>query len=201
MIILSLLFKAPILSKSASPWIFLTFGTSRRQQPRVCRKSNVMSSKLADLERELLERLHQNDLDRQHLLLLLQHVRHASYKEEPVIRNALEEQLLTTPGERVEIQWNGHSVFEEPCGYRNGEGMARSPGQSSSNLRLPDVDENENFVEFRGPGTQGKCRRAWGFTNEDSLSDYARFRGKFKHAPRDGWYQIVDGSGKIRVIT
>jgi hypothetical protein len=138
---------------------------------------------------EILTRLQVLDEEKKHLVSLLALVG----KESPKLSHAV---LAEKGKEKLQFP----TFFDQPCGFRT-EGMDRSPGDQQKNLGFKNLPKASFVVEFSGLGTQGQCRQAGPFPNMDQATKYAHSRGQWKHAPRDGWYQVVDRNGTIRVIT
>src|SRR5579872_6737709 len=140
---------------------------------------------MENIRQEILTRLQVLDEEKKHLVSLLALV---GGKKTPKFVKGKEQSQFPT-------------FFDQPCGFRTGEGMDRSPGTQQKNLAFKNLPKASFVVEFSGPGTQGQCRQAGPFANMDQAKKYAHSRGQWKHAPLDGWYQVVDRSGTIRVIT
>ena len=92
----------------------------------------------------------------------------------------------------------GQVQMEIPCYSIQGEGKLRSPKAWDE----PWSPGGPPFyVEFAGPKTKGRCRKAGPFrTQGDAIAHAAKHAG-FKHAPRDGWFQVFDSHGQITIIT
>lgn len=151
---------------------------------------NNETKKMENIRQEILTRLQVLDEEKKHLVSLLALVG----KQSPKLSHAV---LAEKGKEKSQFP----TFFDQPCGFRTGEGMDRSPGDQQKNLGFINLPKASFVVEFSGPGTQGQCRQAGPFPNMDQATKYAHSRGQWKHAPRDGWYQVVDRSGTITVIT
>lgn len=89
----------------------------------------------------------------------------------------------------------GEVTIEIPCYSIPGEGKLRRPTVSNEPGGPP------YYVEFAGPKTQGRCKKAGPFDTQEDAIDHAVRHAGFKAAPRDGWFQVLDSHGQITIIT